>query len=110
MRYCTLCGDEIDSDAPHYYSKCRACYWGAKQQEAAVLAAELEKQRVRAERFKTIAIGRRRRRRTDAETVNELLMFIHPDKHQDAPMPVQALSNDLTRWLIAIRDKQRNAR
>ena len=61
MRYCTLCGEEIDSDAPHYYTKCRACYRGAKQRETANLAAELARQRERAERFKNIAIERRHR-------------------------------------------------
>ena len=121
MRYCTLCGEEIDSDAPHYYTKCRACYRGAKQQEAASLAAELERQRELAAKYRSLAIERRLKivelqaqgggaAGLTPKRVNELLMFVHPDKHQNASSPVKTLSNDLTRWLIEIRDKQRNAR
>ena len=117
MRYCTLCGEEIDSDAPHYYTKCRACYRGAKQQETANLAAELARQRERAERFKNIAIERRHRIE-ELETqvgggvagltpdrITELLMLVHPDRHRNS-----LELNSVTRWLLEVRARQRNAR
>jgi hypothetical protein len=122
VRYCTNCGGGIEADAPHYYTKCRPCYRGAKQQEAASLAAELERQRELAAKYRSLAIERRLKIEAleaqvggggsglSPKRVNELLMFVHPDKHQNASSPVKTLSNDLTRWLIEIRDKQRNAR
>jgi hypothetical protein len=122
VRYCTNCGGGIEADAPHYYTKCRSCYRGAKQQESAALAAELEKQRELAAKYRSLAIERRLKiEKLEAQAggvasglsskrVNDLLMFVHPDKHQGAPPSVKTLSNDLTRWLIEIRDKQRSAR
>ena len=115
MRFCTLCGEEIESDAPHYYTKCRACYRGAKQQETADLTAELEKQRELAAKYKSLAIERRLKLEAleaagsvsvlTPDRIIELLMLVHPDRHRNSPE-----SNNATRWLLEVRARQRNAR
>ncbi len=115
MRYCTNCGGAVDDDAPHCYTKCRACYRGAKQQESAVLAAELERQRELAAKYKSLVIERRlkieeleAKRGSGAgltpKRVMDLLMLAHPDRHKNSPE-----SNEVTRWLLEVRDRQRNA-
>jgi hypothetical protein len=118
VRYCTLCGEEIDSDAPHYYTKCRACYRGAKQRERRPISQPSWRGKgSRAERFKNIAIERRHRIE-ELETqvgggvagltpdrITELLLLVHPDRHRNSPE-----SNSVTRWLLEVRARQRNAR
>jgi hypothetical protein len=115
VRFCTLCGGEIEADAPHYYTKCRACYRGAKQQETADLTAELEKQRELAAKYKSLAIERRLKLEAleaagsvsvlTPDRIIELLMLVHPDRHRISPE-----SNNATRWLLEVRARQRNAR
>jgi hypothetical protein len=114
MRFCTLCGEEIDSDAPYYYTKCRACYRGAKQQETANLTAELERQRELAAKHRSLAIERRLKLEAleaggvsvlTPARITELLMLVHPDRHRNSPE-----SNNATRWLLEVRARQRNAR
>ena len=115
MRFCTLCGEEIESDAPYYYTKCRACYRGAKQQETANLTAELERQRELAAKYKSLAIERRlklealeaaggRGVELTPARITELLMLVHPDRHRNSPE-----SNNATHWLLEVRARQRNA-
>jgi hypothetical protein len=115
VKFCTLCGEEIDSDAPYYYTRCRACYRGAKQHETANLTAELEKQRELAARYRSLAIERRLKLEAleaagggaglTPDRITELLMLVHPDRHRNSPE-----SNKATRWLLEVRARQRNAR
>jgi hypothetical protein len=116
MRFCTNCGGEIADDAPYYYTKCRACYRGAKQQETANLAAEVARQRELAAKYRSIAIERRLKLEAleaggggvsalTPDRITELLMLVHPDKHRNSPE-----SNSVPRRLLEVRARQRNAR
>ena len=117
MRYCTLCGGEIDADAPHYYTKCRACYRGAKQQEAASLAAELEKQRELAAKYRSLAIERRLKiEELEAQgggaagltpkRVNELLMLVASRQAPERSRPLNVVERPHP---LAARDSRQAA-
>jgi hypothetical protein len=85
--FCTVCGEALAPGAPAYYSKCRACYRSQKQQEMIHLAAELEKQRGLAAKYRELAIERRLKLEAlgagglselTPERITALLMLAHP--------------------------------
>ena len=112
MGYCQQCGDELPLSAPGYYRLCTTCFKQQKNDEKVKLTEDVEHFKSRARHWKGLAeqyqmkalrleaLQEANRDNLTLERVMQLIKLVHPDQHKNS-----ATANEVTRWLLGVRER-----